>query len=652
MGIFNLQLFKRKDPSHPPGTLQKEEWMEEAMPLFPVATVVDRVQSYQIGLGALSHSEHTRSHDMQQMFPDVVNVTEHRYVLDAAQIGDPAYLTAAKKAYAMASGRVRFLTAAKLHGDGWDTNSIVGTIPDAGLGALQLFIPESFRKYWNYYYPQMSRFELTDVFYFNIALDTLDGAIKPLIEKYVSEKQALDELNSSTIVQTGDWVADYFQLFLEGALFIPVSGGDVIADLADDDRLNPDSRHYRLSVFYLKGPHVYDNVTAIDELFSYRQRLPSINDMATALLESKSLAGHPLISARTLRPVDTARVDLVDQDAYGRKMQSNLELDPDAVPQTLRLQKAPSPSQLQSAQSQGIDLSGHGTAYFTLYNPDGQTLTISDTSNGLAFSQTAVSAGEWQALIGVSASGPVPDPTLVQIHRGSDLIQELLAKVFDFRLLPVSFWYLDPLGPGDLDFDAMFDELNRILGRQANVFVYPAASIGQDPRAQTIQIPGVHNPNQSIAVTDSFIYDAPGHLENAEATEHDINVILTWKLHQPPNGTVEEIKLNGATTRIGSTDPRPIIFADITTHDAARVAGTIAHEIGHFFAQQFRREAAISGVDLTEDIEEFHHGVNGAIDRGSSSFIYNLMYYGRPPVNLLLTTRQAELINAGAVNVI
>jgi hypothetical protein len=547
---------------------------------------------------------------------------------------------------------LRFVPASELIQNQWDIHSIVGQIPDHDIGALHLYIPTSFTEYWHYYYPELSRYELDNVYYFNVNLASLGQRIKPLIEKYVPEILALEELNNSSVPQTGDWKEDYFQLFLTGSIFLSVSGGDAIADIADNDRLNPDQRFYRLSAFYMQGTF-YDNTPRIDDLFTYRQRLPGISDQNLAFQERTSLAGHPLITERTAVPIAAARVDFVDQEIYGRKIVDYLELDPDTDPPTLRVQNPPTANQLATAQYHGVDLTGHGTAYFTLYNPDGEILTISDSSGALTLTPTQIGANDWQALISVSAGGSIPDPTTINISSGSNLVKQLLVKSFDFRLMPVSFWFLDPLNPNDYDFDAIYTELNRVLGRQANIITYPAASTNQDPRQQTIQIPSLSDTNHRIEITAPFINQAPGHVMNAEITEHDINVIFTWKLGQGKNGPIEEKKLNGVTTRTSDTDPRPIIFVDVVTHNPLRIGATTAHEIGHFFGQQIRREAILSTTDLSAELEEFHHGKrDDLLDLGSSAFIYNLMYRGRPAINKLLTTSQADLINQLAANIV
>ena len=193
----------------------------------------------------------------------------------------------------------------------------------------------------------------------------------------------------------------------------------------------------------------------LPQLFAYRQRLPSITDLPTALLEEKSMAGHPLISLFTQLPIDSARVDFVDQEIYGTKSVSELWLDPDSDPNGLVLQKAPSAELRAVAESMGVDLTDHGTSYFRVYNPDQLTLSLHDPSGLLTISPTQIDVTE--PLISVAATAPLPVSTTLEVlGPTSEVLKQLEVFEFDFKLFPVSFWYLHPLNPSDYEFAEIF----------------------------------------------------------------------------------------------------------------------------------------------------------------------------------------------------
>jgi hypothetical protein len=471
--------------------------------------------------------------------------------------------------------------------------------------------------------------------YFNIRLDNLDVYIKPMIEKYVDLKYAGIVIPGSGIPQSGNWVDDYFQVFLTGSDGIRVTGGEVMAQIADDNRLSPDGRHFRLSLFFLD--EFLGDAVELRQFFEYRQRLPGITDLPTALAEEKFMAGHPLISLFTQLPIDSARVDFVDQEIYGTKSVSELWLDPDSDPNGLVLQKTPTAELRDLAESMGVDFTDHGTSYFRIYNPDQLTLTLRDPSGLITISPTQIDSTDWQPLISVAASAPLQVSTTLQVlGPTSEIIKQLVVFEFDFKLFPVSFWYLHPLNPGDYQLDEIFASVNRILGRQANVFCYPAISIGNDAHNQVLHINSLQNKNRSIDLTRETQALFQDTVAATESEVHNINVIFTWELILPAGAGRKELYLNGIAIQRDENDPRPVIAVDITQHTPSVVGSTVAHEIGHWIGHFTTNDT---------DAEEFDHHLPGDPDRGSTSYHYNLMHLGRHNSNVFLTKRQAELIN-------
>ena len=645
---MNIWPFKKKG-TEKPGELTKEQWLSEAMPLIEVAHVQDRITHYQEGFDALTWSTENRTHDLG-VEPDTP-VTEHRFVLDLNRIA-PARQATVRNAYAMSSGFLKYFPGSNLQAKGWDLENIVGQIPVEQIGAFELSRADSVSTYWMDYYPGKRGGESGEdleptlvrqsFWYFNIRLDNLDVYIKPLIEKYVEVKFADMVILDSGIPRSGNWVDDYFQVFLTGKIgsgVITLTGGEAISQIADEDRLSPDGQHFRLSMFFLNRS--LGDFLELPQFFAYRQRLPSITDLPTALLEEKSMAGHPLISLFTQLPIDSARVDFVDQEIYGTKSVSELWLDPDSDPNGLVLQKAPSAELRAVAESMGVDLTDHGTSYFRLYNPDQLTLSLHDPSGLLTISPTQIDVAE--PLISVAATVLLPVSTTLNIlGPTSEVIKRLEVFEFDFKLFPVSFWYLHPLNPSDYEFEEIFATINRILGRQANVFCYPAISIGNDAHNQALHVAVIDNKYETINLTretQGLLYDAVG---TTEAEVHNINVIFTWELILPQGAARKEYSLNGIAIERDENDPRPVIAADITKNIPSVVGSTVAHEIGHWIGH--------FTTNIT-DAEEFDHHFPGDSDSRSTSYHYNLMHFARHSDNLFLTKRQAELINQKVSNV-
>jgi hypothetical protein len=635
---MNIWPFKKKG-TEKPGELTKEEWLRDAMPLIEVADVQDRITHYQEASDALTWSTENRTHDLIKMEPDK-QVTEHRFVLDINQI-DPTRQATVRNAYAMNSGLLFYYPGSDLQTKGWDLENIVGQIPVEQIGAFWLYLADSVSTYWMDYYPGKLKLVQESFWYFNIRLDNLDIYIKPLIETYVERKYANIVIPASGIPQSGNWVDDYFQVFLTGSDGIRLTGGEAIAQIADNDRLSPDGQHFRLSMFFLD--EFLDDAVELPQFFAYRQRLPGITDLPTALLEEKFMAGHPLISLFTQLPIASARVDFVDQEIYSTKSVSELWLDPDSDPNGLVLQKTPSAELRAVAESMGVDLTDHGTSYFRVYNPDQLTLSLHDPSGLLTISPTQIDVTDWQPLISVAATTPLPVSTTLEVlGPTSEAIKQLKVFEFDFKLFPVSFWYLHPLNPSDYEFEEIFATINRILGRQANVFCYPAISIGNDAYNQAVHVAGIGNKNQSIYLTNETQALLQNTLAATEAEVHDINVIFTWELILPQAAARTELYLNGITIQTDENDPRPVIAVDITKNIPSVVGSTVAHEIGHWIGHFTTNNT---------DAEEFDHHLPGDSDSGSTSYHYNLMHLGRHSDNLFLTKRQAELINQIVSNV-
>lgn len=646
MGIFNLQLFKRKNANQSAASLMKEEWLAEGMPLFAPLTSTERISGYQEGKNVLTVSTAT---SLLPMHMPGFGITEYRYVLDMNMIPAQKH-DEAITVFAMATGTLAFYPKANLVDLGFVPEDIIGPIADEHLGALYLRVNSILPYIWRKFYPEKHDDNLEYVYYFNVDIDLLGAKIKPLIAKYIPEKFAKKTFRDISGFQPGDdWHEDYLSLFLSGDADIPVSGGDPIAAASFDNRSTEDAQKHRLSVFYIRDLG-HTDVYSLNRFFSYRQRLPLVYDQTIALEEGLTLAGHPIITERTNLAIDAARVDFVDQAIYGDKLPEFLALDPDSHPNILRMQEPPSANQIALAAGTNVDLTDHGSTKFNLFNPDGLILDISSTNNALTITPDQVDPGSAKAVIEVSSAGPIPHPMTIEISAGGQVVRQLEVKSFAFKFMPVSFWYLEPFGPNDLDFDTMLAECNRIIGTQSNVYIFPATSLGSDPRAQSLQISGVTNPNHPIRVRMELTTDAQQAIINTESMIHDLNVILGWDLEIPSGSFTKEIKALGAHMKQNDTDPRPVIFIDITQDDILRIASTLAHEIGHYIGGLLHRldiaeNDPADDISIGGDIEEFSHGWDARGDVGSSSYAYNVMYHARPDPNRSLTTRQAELFN-------
>jgi len=643
---MNLWPFKKKG-TEKEGELTKEEWLMECMPLIPVAMVEDRVAEYQQALSALS-VQTTQAEHAYMGLPR--NVTEYRFVLDASGVSDPAKQAEFKKAFAMFSGSLKYLPEPVLVSEGWNLDDIVAPFlanQRDQIGALLLVRNSLGGQLWRNYHPELPDLDLLTLHYFNIRTDNLSQYIKPLIERYVQEEtaqKAIDEaVNNNQLIATGDWLEDYFNLFKQGAFYMSISGGDAIAEIAADDRLNPDGQHFRLSSFFLNGDWE-DSSQDLTQVFEYRQRLPIYSDITTALLEPQSLAGHPLITLLTGKPIETARVDLIDQDLYKTKNTNQVEVNPYPDPNVLVLQKAPTPQQLADANSNGIDLTGHGISYFDVHNPDGNTIELQDATGLLNLSQTQIGPNDWQTLVSLSTTSQLPVPAHIDFRTFTTewvVIKQLELFQFEFKMLPVSFWFLHPLRPQDFNLPSILSALNRVYGKQANTYIYAATSVGSDPHSQILNVNGYDNQNQVIQSSADFWNSLHQAIVTTQTTAHDLNIAFTWmlKTSQTIGDEVIELVSHGITKPATNPNLKPLIVVDIVSSDPNMVGSVIGHELGHWISH-----ALLSG----NDSYEFDHGQLDEIILGAPGFAFNLMNRTRSRECIHLSKRQAELINQSA----
>jgi hypothetical protein len=174
---------------------------------------------------------------------------------------------------------------------------------------------------------------------------------------------------------------------------------------------------------------------------------------------------------------------------------------------------------LSGPAAEDIDLTGHGESKFTIHNPDNVNLLVElDTSGGVDLSGLSlklVLPGNMPVLSGTSHIIP-GDPEFdivvvctqakstqsqlyVNVYQLDATLQNpLFAKrialqFFDFKVFPVSFWRVrdTTLGftyDGYNDLATVIAEMNRVLGKQANLFVHATAR-NNGPVDQILDVP-------------------------------------------------------------------------------------------------------------------------------------------------------------------
>jgi hypothetical protein len=660
------------------------------MPLFAAQPEANRISAYRDAAALFSVNTLTQTIgvDRDPTYTPI-QALEYQFLLDLAAAPDQAtrdlFETEHTKARAMFSGLLQLWRKPRLEAAGWDTASIFAGLPYNEIYAYVLsdFIKVGFA---NIIIPLLFPAAVPFVyraFYTNIYID------EPTIETHINAMglKLAEKIVGFTGLDTGNPLSDYKNLFLNHEVPIPINGNTIIAPIRPGSQ--PDS--YRLSMFFL-DKELRDYSPQMSAFLTYFQRMASQFGE-----ELRSLAGHPLIHKTTATnlPIESGRVDILDQTAFTGKAdpqeRAHIEMDWESHPAKLAVQNPP-PYQLIPPASNDIDLTGHGVSFFRIFNPDGVNLRVEfDIDGGADLSGLSLNLGQ--------PTGGSPTTTLshdilgdteiemnvtctqakspqsqinINIYQLDDTLQnpvfvkQIDLAFFDFKMFPITFWNLHDTSfgltyAGRDDLTTILNEINRVLGRQANTFVYcPNRDANDEPIDLELEIDDI----ASFIAPGSSLPDIPSYsLEVnrfAQALDQpgpaDLNVIWSPRL---PNVVSPKVNPGGYTTVLDTANfnfnhlTHPIIMiesyqswhglipvnpGDNVPHGPELLSRVIVHECAHYFGYRFN----------TQDPDiDIHHEIPGV---GEDEFYNNVLFKGggKASPGPHLSTRQARLFNDNA----
>ena len=671
-----------------------------ALPLFEPPPTSDRISDYLDGAGYFGIQEFDRTIgvDVAHPFPDI-QAKEHQFIVDLTLAPDQPtkdyYKEHHTKARAMYTGYLHLWGKTTLDMIGWDTAAIFGAIPDDDIFAFVL--TDFFGRFTALGYPTYFPHDVPAIyraFYVNVDLD--NTILTDLISNSMPRKLA-EKLIAGYNIGTGNWVDDYLTLFLDHEEPIPVTGNSIIAPLRLHNPAVADQ--YRLSMFFLDSD--FNDVSPeLSNCFEYFQRLPHYNeDPVSHLPQMRSIAGHPLIHHATISnlPIEGARVDLLDHTDFTGKLgigvTSNVAVDWETHPAGLVMQNPPV-TPLSGPAAEDIDLTGHGESKFTVYNPDNVNVLVEfDSSGGVdlsGLSLNLVLPGNMPVLGGTShivPGDPEFDIVVVRTQAKSTqsqiyinvyqldatlqnpiFVKRIALQFFDFKVFPVSFWRVNDTtlnlaydGHGDLA--AVIAEMNRALGKQANIFVYATARLNgpTDPVLEVADATEFFHAGTYLGSYPNFeTYGSAAQIFNQAIDSqgtHEANVIWVPRLPnldaQNPGG--RPINPAGYTspadtethTFVNLDHPVVLIETHVNwqgaltpgdLHTAVTSARIAVHELGHYFAGRFNSQ------DETIDIGHQFPG------KGEDEYFGNV-FFATPKATTFgqdITVNQARFLNNNA----
>ena len=659
-----------------------------ALPLFEPPPISERISDYLDGARyfAIQEFDRTIGVDVGHPFP----AKEHQFIVDLTLAPDQAtkdyYKEHHTKARALCTGYLHLWRKTKLDLIGWDTAAIFGAIPDDEIFAFVL--TDFLGRFTALGYPIFFPHDVPSIYRaFYVSVDLDDTLLTDLISDSMPRKLA-EKLISNYSISTGNWVDNYLTLFLEHEEPIPVNGNSLIAPLRPHTPAVADQ--YRLSMFLLDSDF-NDLSPALSNCFEYFQRLPHNNaDPVSQEPQIRSIAGHPLIHHATVShlPVEGARVDFLDQTDFRGKLSIGVEkivaVDWETHPAGLVMQNPPIAT-LSGPAAEDIDLTGHGESTFTVYNPDNVNLVVElDSSGGVdlsGLSLNLVLPGSMPVLGGTSHIIP-GDPefdivvvctqsksTQSQVHinvsqldatlQNPVFLKRIALQFFDFQVFPVSFWRVNDTtlnvaydGHGNLA--AVIAEMNRALGKQANIFVYATARLNGplDPVLNVADATEFFHAGTYLGSYSDMAtyYSAAQTFDRAIDSQgtHEVNIIWVPRLPnldaQSPGGR----PINPAGYTFANLD-NPVILIEThenwqgaltpgNLHPAVTSARFAVHELGHYFAERFNSQ------DETIDIGHQFAGM------GEDEYFANVFF--ATPMSKApghdITVNQARFLNNNA----
>lgn len=335
---------------------------------------------------------------------------------------------------------------------------------------------------------------------------------KQYVKRKHQEKTSLEEQVAAELVEFFDAISPTSSLGLKG--------GQTIGEIAVDDS---GTAKYRLDFYVVFETSLNSfEITDMSEYFSATDDnlVKAFFELRQRVFDPKNkfrhLAGHPMISLITGIPPESSRVDIInsessDFDKFAPVYYSDVlcALDYDRFPHVLSVQGKRSSSSVPVPISLTLP-DDYGKQTVTIYNPDKITLGISatdETESGL-LSLSINESDDSEIVLSIqstkeSGSGFVE----IKDTDRSVVVKRIFVKVLPYKTYPIVFCNLTnyetagdatPLySSAFADINALVEKSNKILGKQANIFLYP------DPSAvQTLEISGL-DMSAIISYTDS-----------------------------------------------------------------------------------------------------------------------------------------------------
>ena len=563
--------------------------------------------------------------------------------------------------YALTTGFLFYLTA------GQSLPSLLGgTQVRAGETLLVLLPIQTIWDRWKESHPG-NRPLLDQCAYLNIDLvsdlgssDT-DPCLKNLIKSSTTREyynKVYDEYTGDDLPADENWEDIYIQLFkTHPEIPIVVQGGKQIGWTKTYN--GSASPQHLMMFFSFEG--AWNSLTdeTVKPFFRYFKRRPG-------------LAGHPLIAKLLQQSVRAGTVDVIKpyseqglrsklwlnsefarMESSGSRTHHPLAIDPDQHPHRVIVPCKPDP-----VPENPTFRDDHWVTLLNINNPLEVTIEIQGSIPGLT-----ITPRDFQAknqIVEIKLDGILPDPieTTIQIvvkeSTGNSTAFDLILRFLNFYAIPVRFYKL-----ANMTYNVNIDEAklslviayaNEILGRQANVYIYPI------PVDENVVTPILLHPLAYIAgdLGDPILFpNLGGHgaeevwsqMASLSVLEN-IKVVFIWDLKVPlgddPVGSTLSHPFEDERWKVIMIETKVKGGFDATYSYLAKI---LVHELGHWFAESFIVWKN-NFPECSNGHEDFDHGQCS----GDWQMTGNIMTPERE--NLLITTDQADIYNKYAHEVL
>ncbi len=425
----------------------------------------------------------------------------------------------------------------------------------------------------------------------------------------------LDFIGHPTTKTGHDLAVEYFTWFKsEPTLFVLANGGEPIADLSENS--SGSAPLYGLTAYFGTGTDLgalsWDAEDSVRSYFQYYKRLR--ND---SFLPSISLSGHPMISHVLGVTPGECRVDFLDDDeqpSVDKYLSNTLALDADVHPNVLVV-----PTTNTVDRNGQTFPSSNGEVDLYIYNPEGEDLVVtSSDSSLLSIDGAAESNIASTVFVTLKALTAATGSATLYVRRRSDSteIRSLTVQFLEVHSVPIKFFKLrDDVHEGDGDGDGvatLIDEVNAILGPQANVYIYSVDVDGDnEPVVGETSISGnlgnvvyLYPKEPDPAVPSPARSPEYERVLDEVDTTYRYNYFFIWSLQTYPGEPMDMIA--GTQLHRDSHGTRDAISTidDRFGHVDAQV---LAHEIGHGLSKWKYGPDTGTGTTDSEKLKHFDH---------------------------------------------